>query len=222
MTPSDTDLQALVGPQFQALADALTVAPTSIADAPSLCEGWSVRHVLAHMTMAARYDGPAFVDELAAAGHNFDVLSETIARRDGELPFDALLDNLRSDTMATWAFPGGGSTGALSHVVIHGLDITTATGLPRTTSDEATRVVLSILTGSSAQPFGINVTGRVLRATDLDWQFGEGPALEAPAGDLILALAGRARPGLNLRGVPGRQRPIRIKEQRSHLRRSQG
>ncbi|MDH6291970.1 maleylpyruvate isomerase family mycothiol-dependent enzyme [Rhodococcus opacus] len=198
MNPTDTDLQALVGPQFQALADALTVEPETIADAPSLCEGWSVRHVVAHVTMAARYDGPAFMRELAAAGHNFDVLSETIARRDSALPFDTLLDNLRSDTMAAWTPPGGGSVGALSHVVIHGLDITAATGLPRIASDEATRIVLSTLTGSGAQHFGIDVTGRFLRATDLDWRFGEGPALEAPAGDLILALAGRPRPGVDL------------------------
>jgi uncharacterized protein (TIGR03083 family) len=201
MTGTDIDLHHLVGPQFQALADALTAGPRAIADAPSLCAGWSVRHVVAHMTMAARYDGPAFMRELAAAGHNFDVLSETVARRDGHLPFETLLDNLRCDTMATWTPPGGGSAGALSHVVIHGLDITAATGLPRTSSDEATRVVLSTLTGGAAAHFGVDVTGRLLRATDLDWHFGDGPVLKAPAADLVLALAGRPRRGMDLSGT---------------------
>ena len=66
MNISTTDLQALVGPQLSALADLLderarsSERPDTIADAETLCAGWSVRHVVAHMTMAARYDGPAF------------------------------------------------------------------------------------------------------------------------------------------------------------------
>ena len=131
MTIAQADVQAFVGPQFRMLADALAVQPPSIADAPSLCAGWAVRHVVAHMTMAARYDGPAFTAELAAVGYDFGALSDRVALRDGDLPFDALMGNLRSDTMAAWAPPGGGASGALSHVVIHGLDITAALGLPR-------------------------------------------------------------------------------------------
>ena len=40
-------------------------------DAPSLCEGWRTREVVAHMTMPARYSGPAFMAELEAAGGDF-------------------------------------------------------------------------------------------------------------------------------------------------------
>ncbi|GAA0485587.1 hypothetical protein Ade02nite_09120 [Paractinoplanes deccanensis] len=178
-----------IGPQFRALADALEGRPP---DAPSMCEGWQVRHVVAHLTMAARYDGPAFVAELAAAGNDFAALSERLARRDGDLPFARLLDDLRSETMATWIPPGGGVAGALSHVVIHGLDITTPLGLPRTAGDEATRLVLdSLVTGGVSRHFGVDPAGRLWRATDLDWQAGEGEPVEASAGDLVLALAGR-------------------------------
>ncbi|MFF5076288.1 maleylpyruvate isomerase family mycothiol-dependent enzyme [Actinoplanes sp. NPDC000266] len=181
-------VQALAGPQFQALAEALAgQSPT----APSLCEGWEVRHVVAHMTMAARYDGPAFMAELASVGYDFDALSEKVARRDGELPFATLLADLRGDTMARWAPPGGGAAGALSHVVIHGLDITAALGLPRTASDEATRLVLDGL--ADGKHFGVDTTGQRLRATDLDWERGDGVLVEAPAGDLVLRLSGRTR-----------------------------
>jgi uncharacterized protein (TIGR03083 family) len=199
MTTSRNDIQALVGPQFQALADALAAEPASIADAPSLCEGWAIRNVVAHMTMAARYDGPAFMAELAAVGHDFSALSEKLARRDGELAFGTLLDDLRSHTMARWAPPGGGAVGALSHVVIHSLDITTALDLPRTADDQATLLVLTSLgDGGVAAHFGVNPTGILLTATDLDWQSGTGTRVEATAGDLTLALAGRPRPGVNL------------------------
>jgi uncharacterized protein (TIGR03083 family) len=198
--PSDApDVQRLVGPQFHRLADALGDQPVTVGDLPSLCDGWTVRHVLAHVTMAARYDGPAFQSELAAAGYDFPTLSDTIAQRDSQLPFEVLLDLLRSQTMAQWAPPGGGSSGALSHVVIHGVDITSAIGLPRTASDEATIVVLDGLTaGQVHERFGAQVDGRRLTATDLDWTYGDGTPVAAEAADLILALAGRVRPGVNL------------------------
>lgn len=198
--PSDTeDLQQLVGPQFQALADALEAQPSTVGDRASLCQGWTVRNVIAHLTMAARYDGPAFQAELAAAGYDFQTLSDSIAKRDGEMPLGLLLENLRSETMAQWAPPGGGASGALSHVVIHGLDITSAIGIPRTASDEATAVVLNgLTTGDAHRHFATNIDGLKLTASDLDWSFGEGTAVEAAAADLILALAGRARPGVAL------------------------
>ena len=199
MTTTENDVQALVGPQFRALADALAAEPTSIANAPSLCEEWAVKNVVAHMTMSARYDGPALMAELAAVGHDFGALSEQLARRDGELAFGRLLDDLRSNAMAVWAPPDGGAVRALRHVVIHGLDITTALDLPRTADDQATLLVLTSLTdGGVAAHFGVNPTGKLLKATDLDWQFGAGEPVEATAGDLILALAGRSRPGIDL------------------------
>ncbi len=197
-TPA-ADVQALVGPVLRTLADTLAQQSPAIADEPSLCKGWAVRHVVAHMTMAARYDGPAFMAELAKVAHDFEALSQRIAHCDGDLPFPTLLSDLRSDTMAAWAPPGGGATGALSHAVIHGLDITAALDLPRASDDQVTRLVLDILTeGGVSAHFGTATTGSALSATDLDWTFGSGSPVHAPAGDLILALAGRPRPGVHL------------------------
>ncbi len=195
---SDTDVQSLVATQLRSLADVLADQPPSVADAPSLCEGWAVKHVVAHMTMAARYDPPAFMAQLAAAGHDFETLSQQVARRDGDLPFTALLDDLRSDTMAAWAPPGGGASGALSHAVIHGLDITGALDLPRSADDRATRLVLDTLTRGVAGHFGVDLDGRAFEATDLDWRHGSGMPVRATAGDLVLALSGRSRPAVDL------------------------
>ncbi len=172
-----TDLGALVTHQLRALADALEQQDDlTIGDAPSLCEGWTVRHVLAHMTMAARYDQAAFGREIAAAGGDFGRLSETVARRDAALPLDALLADLRSDTLAAWRPPGGGDLGALTHAVIHALDITVALGMPPTAGDEAMSTVLAVLVDGVARHFGVAVTGA----------------------ELVLALAGRPRPGISL------------------------
>lgn len=199
MTTQITDPQALVGPQLSALAEMLAGQPVGVADFPSLCEGWAVRNVLAHMTMAARYDTEAFQTELAEAAYDFQILSETVARRDGKLPLDDLLADLRGATMAAWAPPGGDATGALSHAVIHSLDITSAVGLPRTVSDQAAREVLATLTdGGGHQHFGTQVEGLALSASDLDWSYGTGRPVVAETADLILALAGRPRSTVDL------------------------
>lgn len=196
MIMSETDIQSLIGPQLARLAAALRAVPT-LADEPSLCAGWTVRHVLAHMTMAARYDGSAFHAELAAAGYDFATLSETVARRDGTLPVEQLLNDLCSDTLARWAPPVGGAMGALTHAVIHGLDITSAVGLDRTSDDDACRVVLDSLTATTPNQFQVNTSGNMWRATDLDWQHGRGPLIEASTADVILVLAGRPRAGVD-------------------------
>ncbi|MFT4398415.1 maleylpyruvate isomerase family mycothiol-dependent enzyme [Gordonia lacunae] len=199
-------IQHLVGPQYHQLADAVQAQSPTIADRETLCEGWTVRNVIAHLTMAARYDGQAFQAELAATDHDFQTLIDTIARRDGNLPLEQLLGELRSDTMARWAPPAGGAIGALTHVVIHACDITAAVGLPRTSDDTATSVVLDELSTGTENPFGIPTAGLRLVATDLDWSTGTGTGtgtdtgtvVEADAADLVLALAGRTRPGVDI------------------------
>ena len=62
-----TDLQPLVALTFDSLANLLASAPEKTWDAPSLCENWQVRHVIAHVTMPARLTPEQFATEMAAA-----------------------------------------------------------------------------------------------------------------------------------------------------------
>jgi uncharacterized protein (TIGR03083 family) len=198
--PDDKEIGPIVAETFRRLAETLAVLPPDRGDEPSLCEGWTVRHVLAHMTMADRYTPEQFAAELSDDGFDFGRLSNRLAEREGARPFSELLASLRGDTMARWRPPGGGVTGALSHVVIHGLDITVALGLPRSPSDDAMRLVLDGLTaGGAHRHFDTSVDGLRLRATDLDWAYGDGPTVEAPAQEIVAALGGRRIPSLTLR-----------------------
>jgi len=104
-----TDPQSWVAPTYHGLADLLTTA-TDAWDAPSLCEGWLVRHVIAHVTMPARLTPEQFGAEMAAAGGDFTVLSDTVAKRDASLPVADLLGQLRSPILHAWLPPGGGAT----------------------------------------------------------------------------------------------------------------
>src|SRR5215467_3295637 len=199
----DASLQPAVAAEFLALADLLESATDAQWDTPSLCEGWRVREVVAHMTMAARYPEDKFMAELRRCVFDFGRLSNEIASRDAALPAGELIAGLRSDVMQGWTPPGGGYHGALNHVVIHGLDVTVPLGVPRRSPDETIRVVLDDLAqGGGHAHFAIVINGRRLEASDLDWSHGSGPVLRGAAGDLALAMCGRAVPAGRLRGNP--------------------
>ena len=192
MSTMDDTLQPLVGAEYLALADLLETVDPAGWDTPSLCAGWRVREVVAHMTMAARYSEEDFMEELRECEFDFTRLSNRVAARDADLPAADLVAQLRSDVMREWTPPGGGYAGALNHVVVHGLDVTVPLGRPRVTSDHALRAVLDGLTGGGVhEHFGIDVGGLNLVATDLDWAYGEGTVVRASGQDLVLMLTGR-------------------------------
>ena len=190
-TPTDENLQPAVAAEFAALADFLASTDEDRWNDLSLCDGWLVRNVVAHLTMPARYSPEEFEAELRESRFDFDDLSNRIATRDSERPIQELLEDLRSETMCSWTPPRGGWTGALTHVVIHGLDITAALRVDRLSPDATITTVLDALTeGGIHTNFGTGIDGLELQATDLDWAFGSGRVVAARAQDLALALSG--------------------------------
>ena len=204
MTAStDSDLQPAVAAEYLALADLLEPLPVERWDTPSLCAGWRVHEVVAHMTMPARYSVAEFESELRQSNGDFTDLSNRVAARDAALPTATLLDNLRSEVMSQWVPPGGGYAAALNHVVIHGLDVTVPLGADRVSPDETIRAVLDGLTrGGVHAHFGTDIGGIELRATDIDWTFGSGKAVTGAAHDLALTICGRALPPGRIQGWP--------------------
>ena len=188
-----TDLQSWVTATYDGLADLLASAPAESWDAPSLCEKWQVRHVVAHVTMPARLTPAQFGAEMAAAGGDFTVLSDTVAARDASLPLADQLDALRSPLLHAWQ-PPGGAAGALNHAVIHSLDVTVALDRPTVAPGEAVVAVLDQLTAANGALFGVDLTGVRLEATDTDWSWGSGDAVRADSGLLVALLSGRTLP----------------------------
>ena len=189
-----TDLQTWVAPTLDRLASSLVSAGPSAWDADSLCEGWQVLHLIAHMTMPARLSPDDFGAEMAAARGDFTAMSNTVALRDGDLPEDELLDQLRSPALAAWQPPGGGATGALAHAVIHASDVTVPLGLAGAAPIEAALAVLDAVTDSGGSLFGVVLSGTRLEATDADWSWGSGSLIRADAASLAALLGGRTLP----------------------------
>ncbi|MCZ2822809.1 MULTISPECIES: maleylpyruvate isomerase family mycothiol-dependent enzyme [unclassified Modestobacter] len=193
----DVDEAALlswVGGTYDGLADLLATGSDGTWGAPSLCAGWQVRHVVAHVTMPARLSAEQFGAELAAAGGDFTRLSDTVAARDASLPDAELVAALRSPDLHRWQPPGGGAAGALSHAVIHSLDVTVALGRPPVAPAEGVLAVLDQLTAADGAYFGIDLTGLRLEAADTTWSWGGGEVVRADSGHLVALLSGRTLP----------------------------
>jgi hypothetical protein len=122
------------------------------------------------------------------------VLSDTVALRDGALPLAGQLDALRSPQLHAWQPPGGGAAGALSHAVIHSLDVTVALDRPAVAPDEAVVAVLDQLTAAGGAWFGVDLTGVRLEAADTGWSWGSGGVVRAAGGHLLALVSGRTLP----------------------------
>jgi uncharacterized protein (TIGR03083 family) len=191
-----------VAPTYEGLADLLDGGRSEVWDAPSLCAGWLVRHVVAHVTMPVRLTPERFGAELAAAGGDFAVLSDTVAARDAALPEGELLGQLRSQALHGWQPPGGGADGALSHAVIHSLDVSLALDRPPVAPAEAVRTVLDRLAGAGGSIFGVDLTGVRLEASDSNWSWGAGVGAGAGAGEVVRADGGSLVALLSGRTLP--------------------
>lgn len=160
--------------------------------APSLCTGWRVREVVAHMTMAYRHRGLRFLLGLARRGFRFNDFADHLAHEDTNTLTNAdLLAALRENIRNPWRPPGGGPVGALSHDVIHGLDITEPLGLASAPA-ERIRLVLEQAGEKNLAYFGTDLTGVRLIAEDAEFSMGTGPReVRASAREMLLTVTGR-------------------------------
>ena len=188
-------MMELIAAERRALADALGTVTEAQWHGESMCEGWTPVHVLAHLTMPFRISCEEFMAGLQRSGGDFTAFSDEVADRDSALPPDQLVAVLRDNAENPWSPPGGGLAGALSHDLIHGLDIAWPLSLRYPIADQAMTSVLDSVTSPGTQTvFGVSLDGVRVTATDLGWSAGYGAELAGASRDLLLLLAGRAVP----------------------------
>ncbi len=201
---TDVEVREQVASERRDLAAVLQGLPVTSWDSPTLCAGWRVREVVAHMTMPFRYSGARVLLEILKARGSFNRAADRSARRDAAaLSAEELNACLRDNAEHPWTPPGGGPAGALSHDVIHGLDITVGLGLDRQVPADRLRTVLDGASPKHVKYFGVDLDGVELHATDMDWTFGSGEPLYGTGQDLLLVLCGRRLAPGRLRGDAG-------------------
>lgn len=201
-TVTETQLRAAIAAERRELATVLAALSPEMWDASTLCEGWRVREVVAHMTMAFRYSVPKFLLGMLAAGGNFTRMADRAARRDAAaLTSEQLAACMADNVDHPWKPPGAGYVGALSHDIIHGLDFTVPLGLERRVPLDRLQIVLGSQNPQQISYFGVDLDGIRLCADDLDWTYGTGSELHGSAQDLLLVQCGRKLPAGRLTGA---------------------
>lgn len=162
--------------------------------APSLCEGWRVQEAAAHITMPFRVTSLGYMSGLVRAGFSFHRYADRDARSTaGEMSQAEIVDLLRGNVDNPWQPPGDGGSGAgaLSHDVIHGLDVTEPLGLPASPADRIA-LVLGSMRPRQLRYFGVDLEGRRLTASDADVSVGAGPqVVPMTAKQILLVVTGR-------------------------------
>ncbi|GAA3127649.1 maleylpyruvate isomerase family mycothiol-dependent enzyme [Streptomyces rectiviolaceus] len=195
------DIRTAVAAERHELAALLDDLSPAQWEAPTLCAGWRVREVAAHMSLGFRYSLPKTLAELVKARGSLHRMTDRCARKDAAAHSTGQLAAfLRDNADHPWQPPLAGIEGALGHDVVHGLDISVALGLGRRVPLDRVRVLLKKVTPKSTKFFGADVGGVKLCADDLDWSYGTGTPLTGAAQDLLLVLYGRKLPPGRLRG----------------------
>ncbi|MCQ4040919.1 maleylpyruvate isomerase family mycothiol-dependent enzyme [Streptantibioticus rubrisoli] len=195
------EVRTEIAAERRELADLLDGLSEQEWAAPTLCTGWQVRHVAAHMSMGFRYSFGKTAWELVKARGNLHRMTDRCARVDAAAHSTrALAASLRDNADNPWKPPVGGYESALGHDVVHGLDITVALGHDRRVPQDRLRILLDTINARTLKFFGADLHGVQLRANDLDWTYGTGTPISGSAQDLLLLAYGRKVPPGHLEG----------------------
>jgi uncharacterized protein (TIGR03083 family) len=182
------------------LADSLTPDQW---EKPSLCTAWKVRDVVAHVNQGARLTTGAAIGLTVKHGFRIDTMLRKEAVKEGAAPTDELRKGIRESVGKRTTPPGAKPDDMLADLVIHQQDIRRALGTPRTIPADTLRKLLDRMAGSKTFLRGDKRAGGLtLRATDLDWQHGEGPEVSGPGEAILMAISGRPAAVAELSG-PG-------------------
>ncbi|MFJ6147843.1 maleylpyruvate isomerase family mycothiol-dependent enzyme [Streptomyces anulatus] len=182
----------MVHAERAALVDDLARLDAGQWDAPSLCAGWTVRDVAAHLVDTARTTRIGFVAGLVRARFDFDRQNARGVERERGASPQETLGRLRRVVSRTTTPPAPLDT-RLVEEVVHGEDIRRAVGLVRSYPQEAVFRALRLQARTPVSFGGAKETVASVRltATDADLSIGAGPEVTGPALSLLLAVSGR-------------------------------
>ncbi|HEV2310738.1 MAG TPA: maleylpyruvate isomerase family mycothiol-dependent enzyme [Acidimicrobiia bacterium] len=161
-------------------------------DTASLCDGWSVRDVLAHMTATAEMTPPKFFGSLIGSGFSFDkMVQKLIEQREQGTAADTLA--LFGAAINSTNHPPGPTDSWLGETLVHAEDIRRPLGLKHDYPADAVNEVVDFYRKSNLIIGGKKrAEGLTFKATDGDWSTGTGPEVAGPGASIMLAITGRS------------------------------
>jgi uncharacterized protein (TIGR03083 family) len=186
--------------EFAALLEGLTPQQW---ESPTLCQGWRVRDVVAHVIGFDPLSRVQLVRWMAKGlvtrgGSNAVEVAAYRAKSTEELK--ALV---RRYAVPRGITAGFGGRIALTDGMIHQQDIRRPLGIPRTIPAEPMRIALDFTLTAPRLLGAWQARGVRLVATDLDWSHGKGQEVRGSGEALLMAMAGRSAALDDLEG-PGK------------------
>ncbi|GAB26208.1 hypothetical protein GOPIP_093_00130 [Gordonia polyisoprenivorans NBRC 16320 = JCM 10675] len=159
-------------------------------NAPSLCRGWSVKDVAAHMIS---------YDDLGIVGMTKRLVkgrliwaNEAGVEEYRHLSATELLETFEQRLTPAGLTAGLGGMIGLVDGTIHHQDIRRALDQPRTIPSERLATVIAAVPSNPRLGAHKRIKGLRLVATDLDWAHGQGQEVRGPAEAIMMAISGRA------------------------------
>jgi uncharacterized protein (TIGR03083 family) len=189
----DATAWTTIAAERRALADLLeTLTPEQWAT-PSLCRGWTVRHVAAHLMTGPTGTAAGFLRAMVRARGSFARANTLLTDARAERSTTVLVADLREHAGNRFTPPTMDWHAPLTDLLVHRLDITVPLGIdhgrPLTPWADALDFLTSARATRGFLPRGL--PDLTYAATDLDHTRGNGPRVEGPVEALALAITRR-------------------------------
>lgn len=160
----------------------------------SLCSAWTVRDVVAHLTVTTRATVPFILKAAVRARGSFDRMTVQVAcdRAAAFTPMQ-LVQQFRENAESSRRMPGSGPMDPLMDLLVHSQDIARPLERRHAVRTEVAVTALAYVAANRFLGGPPRVTGLELIAiaTDAKWSSGHGPQVQGTAENLLLVAAGR-------------------------------
>lgn len=159
----------------------------------SLCAGWTVEQVAAHMLVVTTVPAARVFLTFLSSGFNLKRFSDKMIERiTSEKSSSDIASTMRNTASSQRVPPGLKPLGVLSEVLVHSGDISEAVGRPlHFPADHYVTGLDYLKDVQSALGCRKRIEGLRLSATDANWSHGDGPNVEGATHHLIMAMTGR-------------------------------
>jgi uncharacterized protein (TIGR03083 family) len=175
--------------QFASLIDGLDAAQLGT---PSLCQGWDVKTVAAHVVSTV-LDGTAGFLRMGVRCGGLSRGIDVLARRRAQAPTAEIVAALHDNADRPITSPVFGPRGPLADILVHTGDVRIALGLPFEPDTEHAVSAMDFVTGG--WPIGFVPLGRLrgirLSANDVPRSWRDGDQATGPVAALLMSVCGR-------------------------------